>query len=232
MKLAIMQPYFLPYIGYFQLIGAVDKFVIYDDVNFIKKGWINRNNILLNEKTHMFSLPISGISQNRKIRELKLADNKAWQRKFISTIALSYTNAPYYKDVRILLERIFNFQSKSVADFITNSIKEICDYLIISTSIIPSSNIYGNAHLIGEERIIDICLQEKASIYINAAGGKKLYDKPSFLEHEIELKFLYGMSPEYSQLKTSFVSGLSIIDVLMFNSKKTVLSYIHNYRLD
>jgi hypothetical protein len=232
MKLAIMQPYFLPYIGYFQLIESVDKFVIYDDVNFIKKGWINRNSILLNEKAHLFSLPISGVSQNKKIRELKLADNKTWQRKFLSTLALSYAKAPYYQNVRILLERIFSYHSTSVADFIAYSLQQICNYLTLSTSIISSSNIYMNAHLIGEARIIDICLQEKTSIYINAAGGKNLYDKSSFLENKIELKFLCGIPPEYSQFNKSFVSGLSIIDVLMFNSKEKTLSYIHNYRLD
>lgn len=231
MKLAIMQPYFLPYLGYFQLIAAVDKFVIYDDVNFIKKGWINRNNILLNESAHLFTLPLSDVSQNKKINELILAENVIWKKKFFATLALSYSKAPHYKDVIRLVERILNYQSKSAADFVAFSIKEVSAYLTLSTQFISSSSIYENVDLVGEARIIDICIQENATVYINAIGGKALYDKYSFLEKNIELKFLCGLSPEYMQFKNKFVSGLSILDVLMFNSREKVLSYLHDYRL-
>lgn len=232
MKIAIMQPYFLPYIGYFQLISAVDKFVIYDDVNFIKKGWINRNNILVDGKSHLFSLPISNASQNKKIRELELAHYIFWQQKFISTLDFSYSKAPYYKEVKLLLIKIFDCNLMCVSEFIASSLKEICSYLDISTKIISSSTIYKNEQFKGQDRIIDICLQENVSTYVNASGGKKLYDETVFLDNNVELKFLNGDLTEYSQFKNDFVPRLSIIDVLMFNSKSKVKEFLQNYRLN
>ncbi|NQZ87250.1 MAG: WbqC family protein [Colwellia sp.] len=232
MKLAIMQPYFLPYIGYFQLIKAVDKFIIYDDVNFIKKGWINRNNLLVNGQPFLFSVPLIKASQNRKINEIKMVESQEWHRKLLKTININYKKAPYFYEASSLIEKIFSYKTNNISDYATNALKIICQYLGITTEIIPSSTIYRNSELIGKNRIIDICLKENASIYINASGGKKLYDETSFLENNIELKFICGELPMYRQFEHDFIGGLSILDVLMFNSRENIEAFIQNYRLD
>jgi len=232
MKLAIMQPYFLPYIGYFQLIKAVDKFIIYDDVNFIKKGWINRNNLLIDGQPFLFSVPLIKASQNRKINKIKMVESQEWQRKLSMSINMNYKEAPYFHEASSLIEEIFRYKANNISDYVTNALKVICQYLGITTEIIPSSTIYRNSELKGENRIIDICLKESASIYINASGGKKLYHETSFLENNIELKFINGELPIYRQFEHDFIGGLSILDVLMFNSRKNIEAFIQNYRLD
>lgn len=169
MKLGIMQPYFLPYIGYFQLIKAVDKYVIYDDVNYIKKGWINRNNILCNGQAHLFSISLRGASQNKLINEIEISDDFS---KFRKMIELSYRKAPYFEEVFKLLNSIIDYPNKNLSLFLANSIKEICKYLSIDTEIIFSSEIEKNNDLKGQEKILEICKILQAKTYINAIGGQ------------------------------------------------------------
>ena len=110
MKVAIMQPYFFPYIGYFQLINLVDVFVVYDDVNYIKKGWINRNNILINKKSFLFSLPLQNMSQNKLINEIFLVEDTNWRISLLNTIQITYKNAPYFDEVYSLIEEIISYK--------------------------------------------------------------------------------------------------------------------------
>ncbi|MBO9636811.1 MAG: WbqC family protein, partial [Siphonobacter aquaeclarae] len=177
MKLAIMQPYLFPYIGYFQLLKTVDKFVLYDDVAFINRGWINRNKVLVNGKEQLFTIPLREASQNKKILEIDIDDTQKWRDKLLKTLQQSYKKAPQYAAVYPVIEEILQTPATRIADLIAVSITLLANYLSISTEIVPSSTIYANQHLKGPERILDICLQEGASEYINPIGGMELYDR-------------------------------------------------------
>lgn len=222
MKLAIMQPYFLPYIGYFQLIAAVDKFVVFDDVNYINRGWINRNRLLLNGAPHIFTVPLRGASQNKLICEIDLDDGQGWREKLLRTIRQTYGKAPHYDQVSALLKSLINYPSIRLDEFLLNSLSKIVSYLSLDVEIVSSSRIYENAHLKGQERILDICRQEQADTYINPIGGVNLYDRTSFSKQRVQLYFLSSRQISYSQSKDEHVPWLSIMDALMFNEPAAV----------
>ncbi|MCW1734238.1 WbqC family protein [Anaerorudis cellulosivorans] len=228
MKLAIMQPYFLPYIGYFQLIKAADTFLIYDDVQFIKGGWINRNYMLLNGSKFMFNLILKGASANKLINEISVQPN---QNKLLKTIYHSYNKAPYFESAFSVIENILNYEDKNLAKFIGNSIIHICNYLKIDTEIIYSSSMEKNNELKGQEKIIHISKLLNADTYINAIGGQDLYDKESFKKACIDLKFIKTYSTSYTQFKNEFIPWLSILDVMMFNSIEEINKMLDDYEL-
>lgn len=228
MTLAIMQPYLFPYIGYWQLIKAVDTFVIYDDVNFIKKGYINRNNILANGKEQNFTLELIGASQNKLINEIEVGNNS---KKLIKLINRNYIKAPYFEDIFPIIEDILNQNKKNIAKFIGYSLQQISNYIDIETNFIYSSNIEKDNTLKGQDKVLEICKILNASNYINAIGGQKLYNKEDFNVKNIELNFLETEFVEYKQFKNEFVAYLSIIDVLMFNSKQVVKNMLEKYLL-
>ncbi|ADE10844.1 WbqC family protein [Sideroxydans lithotrophicus] len=215
--IAIMQPYFLPYIGYFQLMAAVDKFVVFDDVHYINRGWVNRNRLLLDGAAHTFTLPLRGASQNRLICEIELVGEPGWRDKLLRTIRQAYAKAPCFAEVFALMERLITFPAVRLDEFLLNSLREVAGYLALEVEIEGTSRIYRNSHLGGQERILDICRQEHADIYINPVGGEDLYDRASFRQQGIQLKFLRSRPVSYAQGKGEFVPWLSILDVLMFN---------------
>lgn len=231
MKLGIMQPYFLPYIGYWQLINAVDKYVIYDDVNYIKKGWINRNRVLINNSIENINLSISKASQNKLINELLLFEPENNFNNLLKTISYNYKKAKEFNSVFPLVEKIFSCKEINLARFLEYSIRELVDYMGIKTEIIRSSDILKDNSLRGQEKIISICKELKADVYINAIGGQELYDKESFSKQNIDLKFLMPNISEYDQFGNEFQAGLSIIDVLMFNSRQDVCQMLNDYKL-
>jgi len=228
MRLGIMQPYFMPYIGYWQLIKCVDKYVIYDDVNYINRGWINRNNILVNGKKQLFSISLNGASQNKLINAISISDDFV---KFRKTIAMAYSKAPYYYDISSLINKIIGFPKDNLANFIGNSIELVCDYLDIKTRLIMSSSIEKNNSLKAQDKILDICSILKADTYINAIGGQELYKKEDFAKEGIRLDFIKSKYIEYPQFKNEFVPWLSIIDVMMFNSVGEISFMLDKYDL-
>ena len=229
MKLAIMQPYFLPYIGYFQLLRAVDRFVIYDDVNYIKGGWINRNRILVNGQSHLISIPLLKASPYKKINEHFVSPKTVWKRKMIDTIRFSYKKAPYYEEVFPFFEALINQHCESLVDYLSHSIMTIADKLGIDTRIVESSKIYENSHLSGQDRVIDICQKEQCDMYINPIGGEALYSKSDFQQNDVILKFHKSKEITYPQFGDPHIPFLSIVDVMMFNSPdqidKLLLAY-------
>lgn len=231
MNLAIMQPYFLPYIGYWQLVNAVDTFVLLDDVSFIKKGYINRNSILLNGKSHLFTIPIEKISQNKLIKDTKLKFNNKDKENFLKTIIMGYKKAPYFSYVYPILEDIIFNDDNDLTSYIKYSIDKVNSYLDIKTEILISSQINKNNTLKSQDRIIEINKLLNASHYINAIGGQNLYDKTVFKQNGIELNFIKTKPYNYVQYDKNFVSALSIIDVLMFNSKDEVQVMLDDYIL-
>ena len=228
MKVAIMQPYFLPYIGYWQLINIVDKYVILDDVTYIKGGWINRNNILLNNQKHLFTVLLSGASSYRLINEINLMPNQA---KLMKKLDAAYRKAPYFYEVFELITKIFNYNDKNLAKFVGNSIMLISDYINIKTEFIYSSYLEKDNSLKGQERVLNICNILNATEYINAIGGKSLYNKEKFKANNINLFFINTFPINYKQFNNQFIPNLSIVDVLMFNPVKTIRNMLDNYEL-
>lgn len=226
MRLGLMQPYFLPYIGYFQLINAVDKYIIYDDVQFIKGGWINRNYILLNKNKYMFNLVLEGASANKLINEIAVNGN---QTKLIKIIDSAYKKAPYYNSLSPVLDRIFNYTDLNLARFVGNGINEICLYLNIATVIVYSSEIDKNNELKGQDKVIEICKLMQADEYYNAIGGQELYDRESFSSQNIELKFIKCKPIFYKQFNGEFIPWLSMLDILMFNPKEEIKNMLDQY---
>lgn len=215
MKLAIMQPYFLPYLGYWQLLYHVDRFVVYDDVNYIKRGWVNRNRILMNGNPTYITVPVRGGSQNRKISDLPIDDSVNWRGKMIRTVEMAYKKAPFFPGVYPLIEEIIGYRTGSLADFLRHQMIRIATFLDIDTDVVESSLAYGNADLNGQSRIIDICQREGADCYVNPVGGRELYRPQDFRRAGLTLKFLEMKPVAYDQRAPAFHSNLSIVDVLM-----------------
>ncbi len=226
-----MQPYFFPYLGYWQLINTVDKYVIYDDVAYIKGGWISRNNILLGGNKHLITLPLDNPSSFRNINEIDITSNIKQREKILRTLDSAYKKAPYYSTVINLIEPLI-MDCKGIAELNAKAIEKICDYLKIDTEIVLSSSIIKNNELKGQDKVIDINKRLGSNIYINAIGGKELYSKDVFNKEHIELKFLKMGEIKYKQYSDDFVGGLSIIDVLMFNSKEEVNRLLDIYTLE
>lgn len=233
MKLAIMQPYVFPYIGYFHLISSVDRFVVYDDVTFIKQGWINRNRILANGGPLLFSIPLSGAGSHVLIRDVAInsAEYHPWRTRFLKTLDQYYRKAPYFKDVMSLIQDTLDGSPEYIAHLAVRSLKSVCAFLGMPAEFVESSAHYGNGHLKSQERVIDICRREGAEVYINAIGGSELYSREYFRSNGIELAFLKPGVVLYDQFKEPFVPWLSVIDVLMFNPPEKARQYLGSYDL-
>ena len=198
MKVACMQPYFLPYIGYWQLINAVDKFVILDDVQYITKGWVNRNKIIVNGKENWITIPLKNANRNRMINEIEICDKPLWLPKFERSIKYNFKNSIFFKEIYELIDCILNNEENNLSKYLLNSISSICNYLGIKTDILVSSSCSPKRELKGESRIIEICKNIGANTYINLPGGKNLYNYSSFSEEGIELKFLDSLNNHYN----------------------------------
>lgn len=229
MTIGIMQPYFMPYIGYFQLMKAVDKYIIYDDVNYIKGGWVSRNYLLINGEKKIFTITLKEASPNKLFNEIEIKDDF---KKLMKTLQLNYSKSVNFKEAMVLMERIISFPNKQLSQFIANSFQEILNYLSIDTELILSSNIYKNNTLKGQEKVLNICNILGANTYYNAVGGQELYSKEKFKENGIMLNFIETMIQPYPQPHTrSFVPSLSMIDVLMNNSKEEINALLDSFIL-
>jgi len=227
MRVAIMQPYLFPYIGYWQLLDAVDTFVIYDDVNFKKKSYINRNLMLVNGVSYQFTLELVKASQNKLINEIEIGGNR---EKLLRTIEMSYRKSPYFTSVFPVLSESLGNSENNLARYIGDSLKSVSGYLDMDVTFIYSSDICKNTNLSGQDRIIEIIKKMDANNYVNAIGGRSLYDADTFEKENISLHFVLSEITEYDQFGIKFVPNLSIIDVMMFNSiggiKKMLTRYV------
>jgi hypothetical protein len=232
MKLAVMQPYFFPYIGYFQLMAAVDRFVILDDVSYINRGWINRNRLPSDDGPVWLTLPVSGASQNRQIRDLEIAPDDGWKASMMRKVALTYAKAPYADTVLPQFERWVSQAQGNLSAFLCRCLSEVAEYAGIAAQIVPTSAIYSKGDLKGAERIMDICAQERASVYVNLPGGRELYDPRVFDEAGVKLLFL-DTELRALPLEHRGPDGptLSILDVMMQNPRDAIRSAVHGFRL-
>jgi hypothetical protein len=223
MKLGVMQPYLFPYIGYFQLIKAVDVFVIYDDVQFIKGGWINRNRILFNGEWKFITLAVSrNESHDSRINERHFARGFEEQKVgIVRQLEAAYRRAPHFTETMELVYKCFECRDVNVSTFVSQTIQLCCSHLGIHTPLQMSSLIEDTTHFHGQDRIIWLNKIVGANQYVNAIGGKELYSKETFALNNLRLAFLRSQANEYPQFGKPFVPWLSIIDVLMFNSRES-----------
>ncbi len=233
MRVGIMQPYFLPYIGYFQLINSVDKFVLYDNIEFSKKGWFHRNRILVNNVDKMFSLPLKKDSDYLDVRDRYLSeDSKVHVNKILRQIKNTYLKAPFFDAVYPIIEKIFLYQESNLFLYIYHSLTVINSYLEIETPLIISSDIAINhEELKGQAKVLSIVKSLNGNQYINAIGGIDLYDKAVFEKEKIKLNFIKSDEIKYIQFNNEFVPWLSIIDVMMFNSVDEIKTKLGAYSL-
>jgi hypothetical protein len=237
MKIAIMQPYIFPYIGYFQLINSVDKFVFYDDVNFIKGGWINRNRICVNKIEFMYTIPLKAPSPNVLIKDIYLSEvvYYKWLSKFYRTLVDSYKKSNNFLVVFELVKNVLEVdltKNYSISDLAINSIIKVSEYLELDTTFYRSSMLTNKSKgLERSDRIIQITNELSSNTYINAEGGKHLYDKEYFKSNGIDLIFLKAHALQYPQFSNLFIPFLSIIDILMHNDKSDIIESLNKYEL-
>jgi len=223
MRIAIMQPYFLPYMGYWQLLASVDKFVILDDVNFINRGWINRNRIWLGGQPAWLTIPLSGASQNKMIRQIDILSDDGWHARMEKSVFHAYASAPRFAEIYELFKEMLGVAEGNLSGFLHRTIVDVCGILGIKTEIISSSSIFPKGELKGQDRILDICKRIGATAYVNPPGGRELYEQARFEAEGISLYFLQP-GPTGDMLQNSSPQGdiLSILDTLMQNDQPSV----------
>ncbi len=217
MKLAVMQPYAFPYLGYFQLIRAVDRFVLLDDVSYTKAGWINRNCLMGPHGALRFTLPIEGASSYRRLDELQLVAGPRWQDKLLRTIEQCYSRSPGFADTWPVVEAALRCPERRLSDWLRHALEQVCAALGVTTPMVSAAAAHPAGTARGQRRVIDVCLRERATDYINAEGGRALYSPDGFAQEGVRLHFLTHHPRAYPQRGATFVERLSIIDVMMFN---------------
>jgi len=251
MKLGMNQPYFFPYLGFYQLVSAVDRFIVYDNLNYIQYGWINRNRFLVvgGEPTY-FNAVTEDSSPNRKIRDIRLSAKSNWRRKLLNTFFLNYKKCPFFDETYAVIEPIIRSEVDSLSEMATRSIVEVCKHLQIETEIVENplyeelesllerdnlAEAFPSIKLRQRERkvyrVIAVCHMLKADRFVNAIGGQALYDKDEFKANGIELNFLRSKDEPYLQTTESYHPGLSIIDVLMNCGREGTIERLQNYEL-
>ncbi|TWO66648.1 WbqC family protein [Caenimonas sedimenti] len=218
MKLALMQPYFFPYLGYFSLLAAVDRFVFYDEVQWIKNGWVNRNRVLVGGATSYLTVPVRDAGPSRTIAEVEVAKDAGWRRKMFEMVRHAYRKAPYFAPVHDLLQQAVPEAQPHVSAMAKASVRLVAGYLALPVELVDDPGRQGEPGLIGPERVLGVCRDEKATAYWNLPGGKALYDAERFQAAGVALRFVEPVLEPYPQFAAAFVPGLSMLDVLMHNS--------------
>lgn len=229
MTLAANQPYFLPYFPYWQLIAAADAFLVSDDYAYMKGSWIPRNRILVNGRTQYFRVEVEDQSCHRLIKDCNILPISV--REKLRTLEMAYHKAPNFNDGYALAERILRWPDTNLAGFLYHSISEVCGYMGISTSLLKTSDLPGNCLLRKEKRIYDFCHRLGAERYVNAIGGQAMYDKATFRSEGIDLRFICSEAAPYDQGGMAFIPDLSVIDVIMFNSREALHERLGQFRL-
>lgn len=229
-RIAIMQPYFLPYIGYWQLMSCVDRFVVYDDIQFTKKGWIHRNRYLNNGSDQMFTLPLKKDSDYLDIVERSLSDSWGEEKdKLKRKVEGAYKKSPKFDEAMPIFEECLEYKGRNLFEFIFNSIKVIKERLNITSELMISSEIGDSKHLKGQERVLEICRTLRATEYVNPIGGYELYERGAFHSQNVELKFHKTGDVKYDQMRKDFFPNLSVLDMLMFVGVDGVRGELENF---
>ena len=228
-RVSIMQPYFLPYIGYFQLIQASDTFVVYDNIKYTKKGWINRNRFLLNGADALFTLPLAQGSDSLDVRQRFLA-TEFRRDKLLRQLEAAYRRAPQFGAMQPHLSAIIGHPAQNLFDYLLHALQATVQLLEIPTRIVVSSTVDIDHTLSCEDKVIALCRALGARTYLNPIGGLGLYDPLEFQAQGLDLVFLQSRSLVYPQFGHPFVPSLSILDVLMFNPLEQVRQWVRQER--
>lgn len=237
MVVGIMQPYFFPYIGYWQLMNAVDEYLIVDDVHYMKNGFINRNKVLVNGEPFNFGFPVRKASQNKLICEHETGIDEAVVAKLLATLKSSYAKAPNFESVYAHVEEVLEFglkdEGRNLAAFLDNGIRLTADKLGIKVPILRTSvDVPLDGEYKRENLVLAYCRKRNADTYINAIGGTKLYFQNFFRENGVVLKFIHTNDDiSYDQHRADFVQNLSIIDVMMYCSQEQIDKMLSAYTL-
>ena len=230
-SLAIMQPYFFPYIGYWQLIHTVDHFVIYDDVNYIKGGWINRNRILINDTPTYITIPLHQSSPYKSICNTFLQSSINWRDKLLKMIENTYRKSPYFTEAYPVIEKIIHYETDNLSEYLVHQLRTLTTFMEIKTEFVLTSRSYENDFLSGQNRVIDICKRENANVYINAIGGQSLYNSRVFGDAGVNLNFIEMNPLPYKQKANEFIPYLSIIDALMEIGSIGIKEHLDSFEL-
>lgn len=227
MKIAVMQPYFFPYIGYFQLLNRADVFVILDDVNFIKRGWIHRNRIFNQGKECYITNPVSHASQNVRINETAFVNDPEEIKRTLKTIQLTYKNEKYFEPVYDMITRIMEYSENNVSLYLEHLLRCVCEYLKIDTTIVRASELRSYEHLKAQDGIIELVKILEGNEYTNPIGGTELYDKEKFKEEGITLNFI---KTDFDRIKVEH-ADYSIIELMMKYSVDEIKEMLNCYQL-
>lgn len=253
MTIAIMQPYFMPYIGYFQAINAVDKYILYGNVNYEKKSWVNRNRLMQrNGVIEQMVVPLKKNSSNALIKEIVIDYSADWQRRLLRSIQTNYGKAPYFEETFSLLTSIFGKPYETLMELNSESIKAVSHHMGITSEIVSDNSQYDDMeeklrrsddvyvefpYMLKTRpnrrtaRVIEMCKREESNHYINAIGGMALYCKEELAQYGIQLEFIKTKPIVYDQFNNKFEPYLSIIDVLMHNGKNKTKQMLEEYEL-
>lgn len=220
-----MQPYLLPYIGYYQLIDIADKFVIYDTIQYTKKGWINRNRMLRNGAPVTFTVPVAKGSDYLNVRDRYVADSYD-PAKLVAQIEGAYRKAPHFGAAMPVIRDVLDYRCGSLFDFLKHGLERTCAYLGVETEIVVASDVEGETDLRGQDRVVNLCRQLRADEYVNPIGGLDLYDAGYFVEQDIKLDFIRTTDVAYTQFDSPFQPNLSIVDVMMFNDPGQISMFL------
>lgn len=253
MKLAANQPYFFPYLGYFQLIRAADEFILYDQVDYIRHGWVNRNRLLpVNGRPAYFIAPIQSRAGGGRIRDIRIDNSGGWFKRTLKQIEVNYRRAPHFREIFPRLEEFFTGREGSLAALNGAAVRAVCACLEMKTKIVadtapfdalevelgrPESDLrqsYRERLQVTDPktiRILEICRRERADTYINPIGGRALYDRGVFERNGIRLFFIQTRPVRYPQRTSGFFPDLSIVDVLMNCGKDGTRDLLDQYDL-
>lgn len=235
MKAGIMQPYFIPYLGYFSLIKNVELFILFDTPQFINHGWIERNRILKpNSGWQYISIPLVKHSRDTRIQDIKINNNIDWRKKIFNQLEHYKKRAPFYNETIKILEKAFDIDTDSITELNKHSLKVICDYIGIELNIevFSEMNLKIEEVKARDEWALNICkalgdIEE----YWNSEGGVDFFDKNKYEKTGIKIKFLKINLPRYKQRRDDFEYGLSIVDAMMFNTPNEINKMLDNYKL-
>ena len=229
-----MQPYFIPYIGYFSMIKHSDLFIAFDLAQYKRRGWIHRNRILnVDGKPMYIIVPTKRAALETKIKDIFIDHDEDWKQKILAQLQFYKKKAPYYKETIDFLSDSFSYQTERLSDWNVYLLKRICNYLRIEHNIKPLSEL---SLIFDEVRAPDewglyVTKQLGGHTYVNLPSGKAFYNRDKYENHQIHIQFIENNIKAYKQMNTEFQPSLSIIDVMMFNHVEEIHDMLDDYQL-
>ncbi len=230
MRVVILQPSFLPWKGYFHQVNSADIFVFYDDVQYDKNGWRNRNKIKTCQGTQWITVPILTKGRfGQAIRDVEINNRIKWGKKIWNSISMNYNKSPYFSEYVTFFEETLLSEWSFVCELDIFLIQKISEFLGIKTEFVRSSDL----NIVGDrmERIINICKHFSADHYLTGPSAVSYNVNEIFEENNIKLEYQSYIYPEYPQQYGKFVGDVSIID-LLFNCGASSSDFIWRYMIN